>query len=354
MNLVENGLVRHLQWEGNSLRFLDQTLLPGEVEFVETSDFPVVCDAIRRLAIRGAPAIGVAAGYALALGARSIVNRDTGPFRSRLDTIRDQIALSRPTAANLFWALERLMRIIESVESVEEKVRVLCREAETIQSEDIDMCRALGQVGKDLIPEDGSVMTYCNTGGLATGGYGTALGVIHSAHASAGKKEPEKRFKVIVNETRPLLQGARLTAWELKEAGIPFVLITDNMAAQMFRGGEVDCVIVGADRIALNGDTANKIGTYNLAVLAHYHGIPFYVAAPTSTIDSGTESGERIPIEHRDINEVTHLSGLETAPPGTSAVNPAFDVTPSSLISGIVTEKGMVKPPFRDGIERIL
>lgn len=354
MSLVENGLVRHLQWREESLRFLDQTLLPGEVKFIETSDYRVLCDAIRRLAIRGAPAIGVAAAYALALGARVIVTPDEDVFHKKLAEIKKEIASSRPTAVNLSWAIERLMKVIRTVHSVEEKVQLLSLEAERIHSEDIEMCRSLGQVGKKLLPEEGGVMTYCNTGGLATGGYGTALGVIHSAFSPESEGESKGRFNVIVNETRPLLQGARLTAWELKEAGIPFILITDNMAAQMFSEGAVNCVVVGADRIALNGDTANKIGTYNLAVLADYHKVPFYVAAPTSTVDSEIESGGEIPIERRSVEEVTHLSGQETAPPGTPAINPAFDVTPSRLISAIITEKGVLRAPYRDKFERIL
>ncbi|MEE9166885.1 MAG: S-methyl-5-thioribose-1-phosphate isomerase [Candidatus Neomarinimicrobiota bacterium] len=354
LNLVHNGVVRHLQWQGNSLRFLDQTLLPNKVEFVETSDYQVVCDAIRRLAIRGAPAIGVAAGYAFALGAQSIKADSQSVLAEKLRGMRREIESSRPTAVNLSWALKRMVRILERSRTVQESVKLLIREAENIHVEDIDMCKTLGQLGKKLIPEEGSVMTYCNAGGLATGGYGTALGVIHSAFSSMTDGGRTGGFKVIVNETRPLLQGARLTAWELREADIPFILITDNMAAHTFAHKMVTCVIVGADRIALNGDTANKIGTYNLAVLAKYHGIPFYVAAPTSTVDAGIESGRDIPIEHRGEEEITHIAGHQTAPPGTSVTNPAFDVTPSNLISAIITEKAICEAPYRDSFERIL
>ena len=354
MNLVKNGIVNHLRWQKGSLSFLDQTCLPFKEEFIETSDYQEVCHAIQRLAIRGAPAIGIAGGYALVLGARCISAREVDVFRNELIKVRDYIASSRPTAVNLFWALNRLMSKIEDEGSISSTIHQLELEAEKIHSEDIIMCRKLSLIGKKLIPKNGGVMTHCNAGGLATGGYGTALGVIHSAFSSAESRNRIDEFVVIVNETRPLLQGARLTAWELKKMGIPFILITDNMAAQMFEKGAVKCVIVGADRIAINGDTANKIGTYNLAVLAHYHGIPFYVAAPTSTIDTHAESGREIPIEQRSGEEVTHLSGQPIAPPKIQVRNMAFDVTPSNLISGIITEKGIYRTPYRENIQRIL
>lgn len=353
MKPVENGFVHHLLWEDDRLRFLDQTLLPAEVKYVETSNFSVVCNAVRRLAIRGAPAIGIAAGYALALGAAGIKSTDLAAFLEKLEGIRREIASCRPTAVNLFWALNRMMERVDGVSSVAKAVERLTDEAERIHSEDIEICRTLGVLGSELLPMEGGVMTHCNAGGLATGGYGTALGVIHAAFSALLKAGNAGRFKVIVNETRPLFQGARLTAWELREARIPFVLITDNMAGKLFADNLVRCVIVGADRIASNGDTANKIGTYGLAVLADYHNVPFYVAAPTSTIDPQIESGLQIPVEERNPEEVTHPLGFRAAPEGTQAWNPAFDVTPSHLISAIITEKGIVRAPFGETIQEI-
>jgi len=354
MSLVKNGIVNHLRWKRDSLCFLDQTLLPAKEEFIETSDYRVVYDAIQRLAIRGAPAIGIAGGYALVLGAKSIKTRKMEFFMDKLGKIKEQIASSRPTAVNLFWALDRLMKRISAEDSVESVVQQLSLEAEKIHREDIEMCQTLSHLGKKLLPKKGGVMTHCNAGGLATGGYGTALGVIHAAFSSTLSKDDTVDFVVFVNETRPLLQGARLTTWELKKAGIPFVLITDNMAAQTFAEGNVKCVVVGADRIALNGDTANKIGTYSLAILANYHQVPFYIAAPTSTIDVHIKSGHEIPIEKRSEREVTQLFGQVITPSGTQAINRAFDVTPSHLITAIITEKGICTPPYEGSFERII
>ena len=348
MSLFQEGVVKHLQWRGDSLRFLDQTLLPNQEDFVETSDYRVVCDAVRRLAIRGAPAIGVAGGYALALGAQSIENESMNAFTRKLSKIKEEIASSRPTAVNLFWALRRLMDTVENEISVKSAVEKIVFEAERIQEEDIRMCRELSRIGKELIPDHGGVMTYCNAGGLATGGFGTALGVIFTAHREG------KEFRVLVNETRPLLQGARLTSWELKESGIPFVLMTDNMAAQAFLRGDARCVIVGADRIARNGDTANKVGTYSLAVLAKHHDVPFYVAAPTSTIDMHMDSGDTIPIEERGAEEVTHAMGSPVAPSGIEVMTPAFDITPSHLITAIITEQGICRAPYQECFQGIL
>jgi methylthioribose-1-phosphate isomerase len=354
VSLVSEGLVNHLQWEAGTFRFLDQTRLPGAVEFFATRDYREVCAAIRRLAIRGAPAIGVAAAYALCLAAHQVETDDPEEFHRHLEDARREIAAARPTAVNLFWALDRMMGTVATVSSVAEVRSRLEREAVALHREDISMCRTLSRLGQELLPETGGVMTYCNTGGLATGGYGTALGVIHSAWQAG------KRIEVYVNETRPLFQGARLTAWELKEAGIPLVLITDNMAARIMAQGVVRCVIVGADRIARNGDTANKIGTYGLAVLARHHRVPFYVAAPTSTIDPQIAAGEDIPIEYRAVREVTHPLGTPAAPPGLGrdgpfrVENPAFDVTPAELITAIITERGVLRPPYEDSIPAAL
>lgn len=348
MDFIKDGVVNHLQWNGNSLRFLDQTLLPGKEEFVETSDYKVVCEAILRLAIRGAPAIGVAGGYAICLGSRKIKTEDIEYFLDELVKISKKIASVRPTAVNLSWALDRIIKSVKGMNSVVDVKDKIISEAEAIHREDIEMCRSLSFIGKVLLPESGKVMTYCNAGGLATGGYGTALGVIYAAYQGG------KKINVIVNETRPLLQGARLTAWELKKAGIPFYLITDNMAAQLFAKGEIKCVVVGADRIALNGDTANKIGTYNLAVLAKYHGVPFYVAAPTSTIDINIGSGNGIPIENRNKSEVTQPFGKSIAPSNIEVMTPAFDITPSHMISAIITEKRICKAPYQEKFRSLI
>ena len=348
MDFIKDGVVNHLQWNGDSLIFLDQTLLPGKEEFVETSDYKDVCDAIRRLAIRGAPAIGVAGGYAICLGSRKIKTEDIEYFLDELVKIGEKINSVRPTAVNLSWALDRIIKSIQEMNSVVDVEDKIISEAEAIHREDIEMCRSLSFIGKELLPESGKVMTYCNAGGLATGGYGTALGIIYAAFQGG------KKIHVVVNETRPLFQGARLTAWELKKADIPFYLITDNMAARLFAKGEIKCVVVGADRIALNGDTANKIGTYNLAVLARYHGVPFYVAAPTSTIDSQIRSGDDIPIEERNKSEVTLPFGKSIAPSNIEVMTPAFDITPSHLISAVITEKGICKAQYREKFRRII
>ncbi len=350
MALVENGLVKHLRWTGATLRFLDQTLLPRETKFIETDDFRVICDGLKRLAIRGAPAIGIAAGYALTLAARQIKADDPAVYLAELDQCRREIASARPTAVNLFWALDRLMAVIPRKKPVSEIRNRLEEEAKRIHEEDVAMCRALSREGSELMPAKGGVMTICNAGGLATGGYGTALGVIHTAYQNG------KQIHVLVNETRPLLQGARLTTWELREAEIPFTLLTDNMAAAAMAQGMVQCLIVGADRIARNGDTANKIGTYSLAVLARYHKIPFYVAAPTSTIDGKLHSGKEIPIEYRDPREVTHPLGVPAAPSGLAGqvFNPAFDVTPAELITAIITERGISRHPYKKSLSKMV
>jgi methylthioribose-1-phosphate isomerase len=333
-----NLLPKTLEWIGGPdgfLRLLDQTRLPGEIVYRDCRTVEDVWEAIRTLRVRGAPAIGVAAAYGVVIGMQK-----GGEFVARRTEVIEYLAASRPTAVNLFWALNEMKRC----NSVEELLPAAFR----IDAEDQEMCRAIGWHGADLVPNDGGVLTHCNAGALVTAGPGTALNILYTA---AGRG---KRFRVFADETRPLLQGARLTAWELQQHGIECTLICDNMAGQVMREGRVQMVVVGADRIAANGDTANKIGTYSVAVLAHAHGIPFYVAAPSSTFDLSIESGEQIPIEQRDPREVTQGFGRETAPAGIQVYNPAFDVTPARLIAGIVTEKGVIRPVDREMIQRVL
>jgi methylthioribose-1-phosphate isomerase len=315
--------------------------LPAEEIYVTTEDWRVIADAIRRLAIRGAPAIGVAAAMGVALAAKASSASGPADARAGVAAAIDGLGATRPTAVNLFWALDRMRRVAARAElPPAELARVLEAEAEAIHVEDLAMSREIGQHGAELVQEGARVLTHCNAGGLATGGLGTALAVLYAAQAAG------KHFEVLVDETRPLLQGARLTAWELTRAGIPATLITDSMAgAAMARLG-VDLVVVGADRIAQNGDTANKIGTYGLALLAQAHAVPFVVAAPTSTIDPALATGAQIPIEERAPAEVRSLGGLVTAPAGVQVWNPAFDVTPGRLVAAIVTETGVIRPPY--------
>ncbi len=329
-------------WDIDKIKLLDQRRLPREEVYLEIRDYHQVIEAIRTLAIRGAPAIGVAAAMGAALGALEIQTGDGAEFLGRFREICREIAASRPTAVNLFWALERMQRLAQdhAQEPVPALKDYLVIEAQAMLKEDETTNRHLGRWGEILIDEGMRVLTHCNTGALATGAYGTALGVLRSAW------EAGKRFSVWVDETRPLLQGARLTTWELGKLEIPYTLIPDGAAATLMHQGRVDLVILGADRIAGNGDTANKIGTYSLAVLAYHHGIPFYVAAPLSTFDFTIADGSHIPVEERSGEEVTHLRGEPVAPAGAPALNLAFDVTPSDLISGIITEKGVLKPPY--------
>ncbi|MCL6621954.1 MAG: S-methyl-5-thioribose-1-phosphate isomerase [Syntrophobacterales bacterium] len=334
-------------WQDNRVRLLDQRRLPREEVYLETGDYRQVIEAIRTLAIRGAPAIGVAAAMAAALGALEITTDDSAEFRRGFQEILREIAQARPTAVNLFWALERMAQVAEShagepVAALKER---LVREAQAILKEDDTINRHLAAHGQGLIPEGARVLTHCNTGALATGAYGTALGVLRAAW------EAGRRFSVWVDETRPLLQGARLTTWELGKIGIPYTLIPDGAAAFLMQKGQVDLVIVGADRIAGNGDTANKIGTYGLAVLARYHGVPFYVAAPLSTFDFALTDGSQIPVEERAPEEITTLWGEPVAPPGAPALNLAFDITPNELISGIITERGIATPPYPSSLK---
>lgn len=334
---------RTIEWRDNKVVMLDQTKLPGEEVYNEYSDFKSVAEAIRGMVIRGAPAIGVAAAMGIALGAREIIADTHESFFQQLSNICDVMAATRPTAVNLFWAIERMKRVAEAsrdrdLNGIREILRL---EAIAVEEEDLRICRSIGANGAAIIREGSTVLTHCNAGGLATAGYGTALGVIRAAH------DQGKNIRVFADETRPWLQGARLTVWELMKDNIPVTLITDSMAGYFMKKGEISCCVVGADRIAANGDTANKIGTYSVAVLAKENKIPFYVAAPLSTFDLTLESGDAIPIEERHSREVTHLAGFSVAPIGVKVCNPAFDVTPARYITGIITEKGVLSGDFR-------
>jgi methylthioribose-1-phosphate isomerase len=327
-----------LEWLGDSLKILDQTRLPHEEVYIETRDYLVVAEAIKTLRVRGAPAIGVAAGYGAALGALGIKTRDIRQFRAGLDAVFERLAATRPTARNLFQVIERMKEVAGKLNDAAGIKNKLVAEAIAVHKEQLAADLALAERGAALIKPGSVLMTHCNAGPLATAGYGTALGVIIKAH------EQGKVRLVYATETRPLCQGARLTAWELQQAGVPFKLITDSMAGYVMKNRGVDAVVVGADRIAANGDTANKIGTYTLAVLAKEHGIPFYIAAPITTIDMKTKTGEDIPIEERGSEEVTCYNGQRLAPEGIEVLNPAFDVTPAAYITAIITEKKASKP----------
>ena len=339
--LEDPSMVPTVEWKDGAVRLLDQSRLPGAVEFLDCRDYREVADAIRELKVRGAPAIGVTAALGIALGAQSVNQTEYRNFSRTVLTICNQLAATRPTAVNLFWAIERMKRKLDSLQSqpIPWIKQALILEAQAILDEDIGLCRAMGRHGAELIKDGQTVLTHCNAGALATAGYGTALGVIRAAW------EQGKKINVIADETRPVLQGSRLTAWELMQDRIPVTLITDNMAGSLMRQGKIHLCVVGADRIAANGDVANKIGTYSVAVLAKAHNIPFYVAAPYSTIDLKTQSGADIPIEQRNPSEVTTIHGSHpVAPDGVAVYNPAFDVTPAELITGIITERGVFKP----------
>jgi len=328
------------------LRILDQTRLPQAEVYLELTRYQAVASAIKELKVRGAPAIGVAGAYAIALGALNIKAKSRRDFTAKFRKVSQTITATRPTARNLFWAAEQMEKVVARGRDIERLKKALVAEAIKIHKEEVEATRKLSQFGAELIKDGSAILTHCNTGPLATTGYGTALGVIMRA------KERGKRVKVFVGETRPLLQGARLTTWELKKAGIPFTLITDSMAGYFMSRGEIDCVIVGADRIAANGDTANKIGTYTLAVLAKEKRIPFYVAAPTTTIDPALKSGKEIPIEQRRAEEVIHIQGVSLAPASTPVQNPAFDITPAKYITALITERGIIRKPYREGINK--
>ena len=342
--------VRTVWWEPGAVCLIDQTRLPHVRAVVRCATVAEVVAAIRSMVVRGAPAIGVTAAYGMALAAISSTADDTAGLLDELAQAKATLDAARPTAVNLGRATGRILRVARDHPDIplSEIAETLLAEAHAIRDEDERMCRRIGEHGAALLRSGTRVLTHCNAGGLATAGYGTALAPIRTAH------EGGKDLHVLVDETRPFLQGSRLTAWELQEAGVPLTLITDNMAGYFMRRGEVDCVIVGADRIVANGDVANKIGTYGLAVLARAHAIPFYVAAPTSTIDMRLQSGDEIPIEQRDPREVTHLAGQVLAPEGVEAAHPAFDVTPHALISAIITERGVIEPPFEEELRRIM
>jgi methylthioribose-1-phosphate isomerase len=333
-----------VQWIGNAatgfLRLIDQTRLPTELALIDCRDVPAVWEAIKALRVRGAPAIGIAAAYGAVIGARSRGTTDAGSIRRALGEASAYLRTSRPTAVNLFWALDRMDASAAwlPLQDGQALLERLLQEATQIDQEDRAMCRSIGRHGARLVRPGQGILTHCNAGGLATADYGTALAVVFAAH------EDGIPLHVFADETRPLLQGARLTAWELTRRGIPVTLICDSMAAQVMKEGKVQLVVVGADRIASNGDAANKIGTYGVAVLAKAHGIPFYVAAPSSTFDLSIPDGSAIPIEQRDPREITHGFGRQTAPDGVGVYNPAFDVTPAKLIAGIITEKGIISP----------
>ncbi len=341
---------RTIEWRDNKVIMLDQTRLPGEEVYNEYTDYRGVAEAIRGMIIRGAPAIGVAAAMGIALGAQEIIADTFESFYQQLTNVCEVMAKTRPTAVNLFWAIERMKRVAAANSSRDvDTIRTILREeAIRIEEEDLAICRAIGRNGADLIPAGATVLTHCNAGGLATAGYGTALGVIRAAH------EAGRNIRVFADETRPWLQGARLTCWELMRDGIDVTLISDNMAGYFMRRGEIDCCVVGADRIAANGDTANKIGTYSVAVLAKENRIPFYVAAPVSTLDLSLPSGEQIPIEERQSHEVTHLQGVAIAPHGITVRNPAFDVTPARYISAIITENGVARGNYEHELKAVL
>ena len=335
-----------IRWKGTALALLDQTRLPVEEVWDDYTDYRAVAEAIRRLVVRGAPAIGISAAYAVCLAALEHQDRP-GDFRPGLEASLETLAASRPTAVNLFWALDRMRGVLEAQGWTPQAIPALIREAEAIHREDIAMNRKMGKHGASLVPKGARILTHCNAGAIATGGYGTALGVVRAAHAAGHVA------MVYCDETRPLLQGARLTAWELVKDGIPATLITDGMAASLMAQGKIDLVFLGCDRMAANGDFANKIGTYSVAVLAQYHGIPFYTVLPSSTIDLTIPDGKHIVIEERSPEEVTHFAGVQTAPEGVGVYNPAFDVTPHQLLTGIVTEKGVIHPPFREKLEAL-
>lgn len=340
---------RTIEWRNDAVIMIDQTRLPAEEVYNTYTDYKSVAEAIKGMIIRGAPAIGVAAAMGVALGAREIIADTHESFFRQLENVCDVLARTRPTAVNLFWGIERMKRVAEANRDKKlEKIReILRKEAIQIEQEDLTICRNIGKWGATLIPENATVLTHCNAGGLATAGYGTALGVIRAAH------EAGKNIQVFADETRPWLQGARLTAWELLKDSIPVTLISDNMAGFFMNRGEISCCVVGADRIAANGDTANKIGTYSVAVLAKENNIPFYVAAPVSTLDLTLNDGSMIPIEERHSIEVTHIKGMPVAPEGVTVRNPAFDVTPARYITAIITENGIVKGDYLSGLRKV-
>lgn len=341
-------MIRTIYWENDTVVMIDQKALPLEETYVTCRNYGDVITAIKDLTIRGAPAIGIAAAMGIALGMLHQPATSREEFNNHFYRMCDEFAQARPTAVNLFWAIERMKKCFKDVVSsdINDAKRALVDEAIHIGDEDIAINRQMGINGRVLVASGDTILTHCNAGALATGGYGTALGVVRAAH------EEGKDIHVFVDETRPVLQGARLTAWEMTKENIPATLITDNMAGFLMKQGKINLVIVGADRIAANGDTANKIGTYSLAVLAKEHGVPLYIAAPLSTIDMALHSGDEIPIEERDNTEVSQFHGVRTAPEGVAVYNPAFDVTPHRYITAIITEAGIARPPYKESIKR--
>jgi methylthioribose-1-phosphate isomerase len=339
-------MVETVEWTSAGVVMIDQTKLPRETTYVTCKNYKEVADAIRTMVIRGAPAIGVSAAMGVAIGA---LQADPARMDQEMEEICAELAGTRPTAVNLFWAIDRMKKLYVSLrgKSVGEIREALVLEAQVIKLEDIAINQAMGKHGAPLIPDGKTVLTHCNAGALATAGYGTALGVIRAAIESG------KKIDVFADETRPFLQGARLTAWELQQDGIPTTLITDNMAGYFMRKGRIGCVVVGADRIAANGDVANKIGTYSVAVLAKENNVPFYVAAPISTLDLTLESGDSIPIEQRPSKEVTEVFGVPVAPVGIAVENPAFDVTPNRYVTGIITERGVATAPYTESLKKL-
>jgi len=341
-------MIPTLNWTPEGVRFIDQTKLPLEESYVLATDYEQVADVIVTMVVRGAPAIGVSAAYGIALGTMQTKAESAERFAPEFERICARLAGTRPTAVNLFWAIDRMKRLFATLKAAGFSMVVvqerLLAEAHAMYDEDIAACKAMGAYGGALLPDEGGVLTHCNAGALATCGYGTALGVIRSA------VEMGKQIHVYADETRPFLQGARLTAWELMADGIPTTVICDNMAASLMRAGKIKAVVVGADRIAANGDFANKIGTYNVAILAKEHGIPFYCAAPWSTIDMATATGDAIPIEERSAVEVTHHGGKQLTPHGVGICNPAFDVTPAKYVTAIFTERGVVRAPYAESL----
>ncbi len=342
-------MIQTLEWTEQGVRFIDQTKLPTEETYVTCKTYEQVADAIRTMVVRGAPAIGVAAAMGIALGVQNSKAETVAELKKDLDKICDVIGKTRPTAVNLFWAIRRMQEKFERIRirPIAQIKRDLVEEAKRMHAEDIAANQAMGRHGATLMPSEGGVLTHCNAGALATAGYGTALGVIRAA------VEQGKKIHVYADETRPFLQGSRLTAWELMKDGIPTTVISDNMAGAMMKQGRIGAIVVGADRIAANGDVANKIGTYTVAVLAKENGIPFYVAAPISTVDLECPDGDRIPIEQRNPKEVSHIAGKQMTPDGVSIENPAFDVTPAKYVAAIITERGVAREPYRESLERL-
>jgi len=340
--------IETLRWNKDCLEMIDQRILPAEFKYISYTTANQVADGIRDMVVRGAPAIGCAAAYGVALAALNLQNTDSDKFTKGMEEAFSVLAKSRPTAVNLFWAIDRMRnKMNESQGSSKKNVNILLDEAHEIKREDIEINRAMGKNGAELLDDGARVLTHCNAGALATAGHGTALGVFRSA------VEAGKRISVIADETRPFLQGARLTAWEMIQENIPVTLISDNMSGHLMSHGEIDAVVVGTDRVAGNGDVANKIGTYMVAVLAKRHNIPFYVACPLSTIDRSIESGKDIPIEERPVEEVTGYRDCQWAAKGVEVRNPAFDITPAELVTGLITEKGVILNPNKNKIENL-